>query len=228
MDAYRPHPEVSRSRDVPRLHVVTDDAILAEAGFVDAARDVLKAGGRAVALHVRGPRTTGRALHGKVETLAPVAAEVEALLVVNDRVDVALAVGGVGIHLGGRSLGTAEVRSLLGDDLPLGRSVHGVDEAEEEARAGADYLFFGNVWSTPSHPDRGGVGVEALARAVEEARPVPVLAIGGVTRTRAVDARRSGAAGAAVIRGVWSRPDPGHAVTEYISALGGQRTGRDG
>ena len=206
---------------VPRFHVVTDDAILADADFCEAAREVLEAGGSALALHVRGPRTTGRAVHGIVEELAPVAVDAGALLVVNDRVDIALAVGGVGAHLGARSLETSRVRRLVGQDVPLGRSVHSVDEAAAEADAGADYLLFGNVWSTPSHPDREGVGVQTLLRAVEAAGRVPVLAIGGVTPDRAAEVRQRAAAGVAVMRGVWGRAAPGNAVTEYISALGG-------
>ena len=211
-------------REVPRVHVITDDAILAGAGFPDTARVVMEAGGGGLAFHVRGPRTSGRTLHRTVEALAAVADATEALLVVNDRVDVALAVGGVGVHLGGRSLETGRVRRLVGEQVPVGRSVHGVEEAAGASGAGADYLFFGNVWPTPSHPERQGTGLEALARSAEAARPVPVLAIGGVTAARAGQAQRKGAGGVAVMRGVWGHPDPARAVTEYISALDGQRT----
>lgn len=206
-------------RDIPRLHVVTDDSVLARDDLPRTAGVVMEAGAGLLALHVRGPHTRGRAVYDIAAGLGPVAAEAGSVLVVNDRVDVALALGLGAVHLGRRSLEPVEARRLLGPEGLIGRSSHGVADAAEVASAGADYVFLGNVFGTASHPDRAALGLAALADAVAAAEPVPVLAIGGVDIHRVAEVRANGAHGVAVLRGVWDADSPADAVTDYISAL---------
>ncbi|MDP2957448.1 MAG: thiamine phosphate synthase [Longimicrobiales bacterium] len=204
---------------VPGLHVVTDDEILARSDFVELASALLRRGGASMALHVRGPRTAGGALFALAAALAGVARPAGAWLVVNDRVDVALAAGACGVHLGARSLPVASARRLLGGRGRIGASVHSVPEGADAARQGADWIFAGTIWATPSHPGREGRGPGFIAEVRSAAPAVPVLAIGGVSEERVAEVMGGGAAGVAVIRGIWDAPDPLEAARRYLEAL---------
>jgi thiamine monophosphate synthase len=92
--------------------------------------------------------------------------------------------------------------------------VHAVDEARAAQDGGADFVLAGNIWQTPSHPERRGAGT-GLIREIA-ALGIPTIAIGGMTPERASEARDAGAAGAAVIRGIWNAPHPAAAVSEYL------------
>jgi thiamine-phosphate pyrophosphorylase len=203
-----------RPARIPPLHVVTDDEVVGRSDFLDAARVIVGAGGADVALHLRAPRSSGRRMHDLAATLRGVVAEAGALLIVNDRIDVALAVEADGAQVGGRGLGAADVRRLLGPDRLLGVSVHSVDEARAAVDGGAEYVLAGTIWETPSHPERRGAGI-GLIREIA-ALGIPTIAIGGVTAARAAEVRDAGAAGVATIRGVWDAPDPAAAVSEYL------------
>ncbi|HEY0015105.1 MAG TPA: thiamine phosphate synthase [Longimicrobium sp.] len=199
---------------IPPLHVVTDDEVVARGDFLDRARRILGAGGAAAAFHLRAPQGAGRRMYDFASSLRSMAADAGALLIVNDRVDVALAAAADGAHAGGRGMTAADARRLLGPDRLLGVSVHSVDEARDAMRGGADFLLAGTIWDTPSHPDRRGAGIGRIREIA--ALGIPVIAIGGVTAARAAEARDAGAAGVAVIRGVWDAPDPAEAVNEYL------------
>ncbi len=227
-------------RVIPRLHVVTDDQILARPDFETRAREVFEifetreptdggvvgspvggpvgspAGG-SVALHLRGPRTTGRRLTYLARILYGHAAASGVTLLVNDRLDVALAVK-VGVHLGSRSVPPTEARRLLGANRILGVSVHNPSEAVEAAESGADYLFLGPLFETPSHPGvvaRRAEFMEGVASRVD----LPVVGIGGVTPERAAKVLACGAHGVAAIRGIWDAPSPPDAVQAYLDAV---------
>ena len=176
----------------------------------DRARAVLDRGASRVALHLRGPRADGATLERLARALAPGHGH----LVVNDRLDVGLAVGAAGVQLAGRSLPLEAAREIAGD-LPLGRSIHSV--ADLDAQPGADWYLVGTVWASASHPDRPGAGTEIVAAAAA-ATPAPIVAIGGVTPARVGAARVAGAAAVAVLSGIWSTPDPAGAVVGYLSA----------
>ena len=144
-----------------------------------------------------------------------------AVLAVNDRVDVALAAGLPTVHLAARSLSLTAARCVGAEGTRWGVSVHEPEEAAEAARLGADYLFFGAVYATRSHP--GGVvrGLGALATAVGAAAPVPVVGIGGIGPREVAEVAHAGAYGVAVLGGVWRQPDPVTAVRGYLSRLVG-------
>ncbi len=139
-----------------------------------------------------------------------------ARLLINDRADVALAVGADGIHLPERGLPPAVARRLLGPDGLIGLSTHAPESAE--AAAGADFVVFGPVYDTPSKRAYGPAqGLVALAAACRRS-PVPVLAIGGVTAARLPELREAGAAGVAVIRALLGAEDPAAATKELLAA----------
>ena len=105
-----------------------------------------------------------------------------ARVLVNDRVDVALAGGAHGVHLRADSVPAARVRAVTPPSFVIGRSVHTREDVVRARREGGlDYLLFGTVFDTSSKPGRMATGVEELAEAVDAAGPLPVLAVGGVT-----------------------------------------------
>lgn len=214
---------------IPKLHVVTDDEILARPDFETRAREVCEvceareaahedAVGGSVALHIRGARTTGRELTRLARILCERAAASGVLLLVNDRLDVALAVGAAGVHLGARSLPPAEARRLLGASRFLGVSAHSASEALGAAESGADYLFVGTLFETPSHPEAAVRGPEFLSLVASRV-DLPLVGIGGVTPERAVTVVASGGHGVAAIRGIWDAPSPQDAVKAYLDAV---------
>lgn len=203
---------------VPVLHVVTDDAVLARAGFVDGARAAMEVGGAHLALHLRGPATPGGRIFALAAELLPWAAAYGSLLVVNDRVDVALAAGLQAVQLGERSLSVAQARRILPPGVAVGASVHDLPAAVAAARDGSTWLFVGTLYATPSHPTHPGSGTAALRDAAHRVE-VPLVGIGGIGLSRVDEVRDAGAHGVAVIRGVWSAPDPVRAVRDYLVAL---------
>jgi thiamine-phosphate pyrophosphorylase len=201
---------------IPLLHAVTDDAVVARAGFLERAGEVLAAGGTKLALHLRAPAASGRLLHDLACRLTELAAGSGSRLLVNDRVDVALAAGAHGVQLGRRSLSIADAWMMVGGRMAIGASVHDGAEAREAAEAGADFLLAGAVYPTVTHPGRPGAGVRLIESVAHLG--IPVIAIGGVTPELAGELRRAGAAGMAAIRGVWDAPSPAEAVQRYIEA----------
>jgi thiamine-phosphate pyrophosphorylase len=123
-----------------------------------------------------------------------------ARMLVNDRIDIALAARAGGVHLPGRAVSGAAVRAIVPDGFLIGRSVHSAGEAIAAARdGGCDYLVFGSVFESAGKPAGHPVaGLEALAGACASV-PLPVLAIGGITTARVPDVVRAGAAGIAAI-----------------------------
>jgi thiamine-phosphate pyrophosphorylase len=118
-------------------------------------------------------------------------------VVFSSRCDVALACGAAGVNLPERDIATRDARTLM-DRRLVGRSVHSLESAQVAEHEGADYVIFGPVWGSASHPDVVPVGVDALAR-VASALRIPVLAIGGVTQDRIRLSEAAGAAGYAAI-----------------------------
>jgi thiamine-phosphate pyrophosphorylase len=184
--------------------LVTDRRRLSGAGaaFADARRCLVAQARHAVAAGIHLIQLRERDL--EAADLAAVAADLLAVtrgsatrLVVNDRLDVALACGADGVHLRGDSIPIAAARRISPAGFLIGRSVHSVEDAVQAA--GADYLIAGTLFPTPSKPPSQGVlGVEGL-RAIVSAAAAPVLAIGGVTERQFDELAAAGAAGVAAI-----------------------------
>lgn len=202
---------------LPRLHLVTDDAVLRREDLDSCVREVLRAGGERLALHIRGPRCSGAEVFAITERFLPVARETGSMLLVNDRVDVALAAGADGVHLGQRSLPADLARQILGGGATVGVSTHSPPELREAEIAGADYVFSGPIHETSSHPGQAGRGLQALAG--DAGGRLRVLAIGGIDVGRVAGALAAGAYGVAVLGGIWAEPHPPDAVIRYLDAL---------
>jgi thiamine-phosphate diphosphorylase len=203
---------------IPALHLVTDDEILNRPEFLDRARGVLAAGGPDVALHIRGPGLEGRRIFQVAEALREEATSTGSLLLVNDRVDVALALDLSGVHLGQRSLPPQKVRELLGPERLIGISIHGPQEAEDGEQGGADYLLVGTLYPTASHAHVAPGGLPRVTE-VAEVASVPLVGIGGVTPLRVAEILQAGAQGVAVRGGVWNDSSPKAATGVFLREI---------
>jgi len=142
-----------------------------------------------------------------------------ARLSINDRLDVALAVGANGVHLAGQSLPVAQVADLARSrGLLVGRSVHSLAEAQAAVADGAGYVTFGHVFPSTSKPGLEPRGIAQLAEIVQ-AVDVPVLAIGGINLANLDLVLATGCAGIAVISAILAASDPGQAAAELRRAL---------
>lgn len=144
--------------------------------------------------------------------------DTRARILVNDRVDVAVASGADGVHLPQRGLSPTKARAMLLPGQLLGVSVHSLAEALAAQAEGADYVIFGHIFATASHADEAPRGVAQL-RAVVEALRVPVIAIGGIDARRVAEVMGTGCAGVAVIGAIAGRDDPESATRELRAAL---------
>jgi thiamine-phosphate diphosphorylase len=171
------------------------DALAAMALVPDAAAALRAAERGATILQLRAPERTGRALEHEAERLL---AATTLPVLVSARADLALATGAAGVHLPECDLPVAAARRLLGPEPILGRSVHSTGAASAAEAEGADYVIFGPVFASASHPGQEPAGLHALAAVVRAVR-IPVLAIGGVDAERAAACREAGAAGFAAI-----------------------------
>ncbi|HET7341438.1 MAG TPA: thiamine phosphate synthase [Methylomirabilota bacterium] len=142
--------------------------------------------------------------------------DTRAKLVINDRVDVALAVGADAVQRTSASLTVEDMRKVAGHRLRIGASAHSLQDALDAELQGADWVTFGPVWDTPSKRAYGPAqGLERLAT-VARGLKIPVVAIGGITPARAPEALAAGARGVAVISGILAAASPADATREYL------------
>lgn len=198
-----------------RLLVLTDRRLAAPRDVMTVVEAALRAGCRAVQLRDKG--ASARELLQFARALRTLARKHGALLFVNDRVDVALAAGADGVHLGPSDLPVGAVRAWVGDRLLVGFSTDDPERARQAVAEGADYLGCGAVFGTRTKD----VGDEAIGTGrldqVARAVPVPVLGIGGITPGNVAEVAATAAAGAAVVGSVMSAPDPEVAVRSLLA-----------
>ncbi|HUI24903.1 MAG TPA: thiamine phosphate synthase [Candidatus Kryptonia bacterium] len=189
-----------------RLYLVTDRSQTNGRPLVDVVAAAVRGGVDAVQLREKDLPT--RALLELARRLLPVCRQHGARLLINDRIDVALAAGADGVHLPATSFACRDARRLVGRNLLIGVSTHSIADIEAAAEAGADFVVLGPIYATPSKAAFGApLGAEMLAAASRRAA-LPVLAIGGIDATNAASIMRSGAAGIAVVRAVCAAADP--------------------
>jgi len=161
---------------------------------------------------------------GKVEAREWELGQIKPLLIINDRVDVALAAGADGVHLGWQSMSVGDARRIApSPQFLIGVSTHNFAEAENAAMAGADYITFGPVFPTPKKEGFVPVtGTEPL-RVVKDRIGICTLAIGGIEAGNIAQVLAAGADGIAVIRAILDRDDPGRAAQELMKKLQDQK-----
>lgn len=182
----------------------------------EAAERALAAGARAMQL--RSKRLIRRALYAEALEIRRLTRLRGAVFLVNDFVDLALAVEADGVHLGQSDLPLSVARRLIGPGGILGASARTPEEALAAVREGADYLGVGAVYPTSSKEEARVIGLEGL-RAVRNAVERPILAIGGITPGRVPDVIEAGADGVAVLSAILGAPRLEEAVEGFLSAL---------
>jgi thiamine-phosphate pyrophosphorylase len=206
-------PELPR----PPLCLITDES-LGATDIVEKTAAALGAGCRLVQLRDR--RLGTRPLLDLARRLRDLSHRHQALLVVNDRIDIALAVAADGVHLPAAGMATAAARALVGPLALVGRSVHSPGEVAACLQDGADYVHLGPIFDTPSKRAFGKpLGLEILGEAAREAKTMPVFAVGGIKSGCLKAVIRAGATGAAVISAVMEATDPAQASALLVGAL---------
>ena len=201
---------------IPAVHLVTDRLLVPD--LTAAVRAALARSPPAtVAVHLRDKDLGGRDLLSLARALFAACEAAGQLLLVNDRIDVALAAGAHGVHLPSAGVPPAEGRRLLGRSRLLGVSCHGEEDVRRALAGGADFATFGPVFDTPSKRSYGPpVGLAALRAAARIG--LPLIALGGVDIASAPAALAAGACGVAAIRAWLTTPDPGLAVAALLAA----------
>jgi thiamine-phosphate pyrophosphorylase len=202
---------------VPVVHLITDRRLASDLPARAAAALVALPAGLC-AIQLREKDLGGRALLELARALRRVCDAAGQLLLVNDRLDVALAAGADGVHLPSAGLPPAEARRLLGPAALVGVSCHSTDDVARARDGGASFATLSPLYDTPSKRAYGPpLGLEPLRTAA--ALGLPLVALGGLTPARAGEARAAGAAGVAVIRAWLDAPDPAAAV-RALAGLG--------
>ena len=197
------------------LMLVTDRHAIGERDLRPIVGAALRGGVDVVQLREKDMAT--RDLLELASDLREITQQAKAKLLINDRIDIALAVGADGVHLPTNSFAIEDARRLLGPTKLIGVSTHSGDQAIEAEQRGADYVVFGPVFATPSKLQYGPpVGLDAL-RETSEAVSVPLLAIGGIDADGSAQARAAGARGVAVIRAILCDDDPKNAASRLLA-----------
>ncbi|OPL19735.1 MAG: hypothetical protein AVO35_01810 [Candidatus Aegiribacteria sp. MLS_C] len=205
--------------DPRRLHLylVTDPVLCGPRGVPETCRVALAAGVGTVQL--RDKTASTRDLLRSAEALLEICRRSGALFIVNDRLDVAMASGADGVHLGQDDMPAGRARELLGPGPVLGVSVRTVEEAVRAREDGADYLAANLVFSTDTKTGLGHpLGIDGL-RALRESTDLPLVAIGGLKASNAGEVMAAGADGIAVVSAIMASDDVPRAVAELIAAL---------
>ena len=187
------------------LYVVTDSDL--SKGRTDAEVARLAYEGGADAVQLRMKHSDGREMLEQAMEIRKVADEFCKFFFVNDRVDIAMASGADGVHLGQSDIPLEVARDLMGETAIIGISVDNVDQAIAAAEGGADYIGIGSIFNTSTKPDaKQGVGLGAIYE-IREAVDIPIVAIGGINRGNIQDVVRAGADAAAVVSAVVAQDD---------------------
>ncbi len=203
------------------VYLVTDRA-MAGARLLEAVVRAAVTGGVSI-VQIREKTLGGRAFFEAALSLRRLLDELGRPLIVNDRLDIALACGAAGVHLGQEDLPCAEARRLAGPDVLIGVSVSTPEEAVQAERDGADYLGVSPVFDTPTKTDAPpAVGLEGLRR-IREVTSLPLVAIGGIHPSNAAEVIRAGADGIAVVSAIMAAPDPCMAATTLTRAVAAGR-----
>ncbi len=203
---------------VGRLHVLTDTSLQTRFSHVELARYAIE-GGADVIQYREKNQPTNKMIETARQLMA-VCSGAGVALIINDRIDVALAVEADGVHLGQDDFPIAKARQMLGHQAIIGGSADDLEQALGVQAAGADYVGLGPVFSTTSKDDAGPVtGLDKLADVCKNLN-IPVVAIGGVDQTNAERVMAAGAYGIAVISAVCCQESPVQAAADLIKAMG--------
>lgn len=186
------------------IYLVTDEGCLQGRALLDCVREALEGG--VTLVQYRAKTASSAEMYNEALQLKALCDSFNVPLIINDRLDIAMAVGAAGVHLGQDDLPCAAARKILGEDYIIGVSAHNQAEAKAALQSGADYLGCGAVFGTATKADVKKLGTDGLA-AICKAKGLPVVGIGGVTADNYREVRAVGADGAAIVSGILAQPD---------------------
>ena len=186
------------------IYLVTDDGCLPGRALIDCVREALEGG--VTLVQYRAKTASSAEMYDEALQLKALCDSFNVPLIINDRLDIAMAVGAAGVHLGQDDLPCAAARRILGEDYLIGVSAHNPAEARAALLCGADYLGCGAVFGTATKADVKKLGTEGLTAICRE-KGLPVVGIGGVTADNYREVRAAGADGAAIVSGILAQPD---------------------
>jgi len=199
------------------LYLITDRLQTGSLRLTDVVEEALKGGARGVQL--REKDLSSRELYELAYEMRKLTNRYSARLIINDRVDIAMAVDADGVHLGLNSLPIHRVRRLIGDNRLIGLSCHNQVNAIMAQEKGADFITFGPVYYTPSKAQYGKpVGVDKL-EIVSHLLEIPVFALGGIKRDNIHEVVAAGAAGISLVSAIIANDDPKSETAAMISML---------
>ena len=193
------------------LYAVTDRAWTGPMTLLQQAEAALQGG--VTCLQLREKHLEDDAFLAEAREMAALCRRYRVPFIVNDRVDIALACGADGVHVGQDDMEVSAVRRMAGDKLMVGVSAHTVEEAVKAARGGADYLGLGAVFSTSTKADAGAMSRDTL-KAICQAVDLPKVAIGGISAKNILELSGSGVDGVAVVSAIFGAPDPRRAAQD--------------
>lgn len=186
------------------IYLVTDDGCLQGRALIDCVCEALEGG--VTLVQYRAKTASSAEMYAEALQLKALCDSFNVPLIINDRLDIAMAVGAAGVHLGQDDLPCAAARKILGEDYIIGVSAHNPAEARAALLCGADYLGCGAVFGTATKADVKKLGTDGLAAICRE-KGLPVVGIGGVTADNYREVRAAGADGAAIVSGILAQPD---------------------
>lgn len=186
------------------LYAVTDRTWLGKNSLAEQVEDTLKAG--ATFLQLREKDMPFDAFLQEAKEIKEIAQRYHVPFVIDDNIEVALACGADGVHVGQSDRTAADVRALIGDDKILGVSAQTVEQAVLAEKNGADYIGVGAVFSTSTKLDADSVSFETL-KEICKSVSIPIVAIGGISEQNILQLKGSGVDGAAVISAIFAKPD---------------------
>lgn len=186
------------------IYLVTDDGCLQGRALIDCVCEALEGG--VTLVQYRAKTASSAEMYAEALQLKALCDSFNVPLIINDRLDIAMAVGAAGVHLGQDDLPCAAARKILGEDYIIGVSAHNPAEAKAALQSGADYLGCGAVFGTATKADVKKLGTEGLTAICRE-KGLPVVGIGGVTADNYREVRAAGADGAAIVSGILAHPD---------------------
>lgn len=186
------------------IYLVTDNECIGNRPLLECVEEALKGG--VTLVQYRSKDTDGGKMYREALALRKLCDRYGVPLLVNDRVDVALAVGAAGVHVGQSDLPCEVVRQLAGNNFIIGVSAHNPEEALAAEAAGADYLGCGAVFGTQTKLDVGTLGLSGL-EAIREAVRIPMVGIGGINSSNYAQVLGMGANGAAIVSGILGAQD---------------------
>jgi thiamine-phosphate pyrophosphorylase len=204
-------------KQVGRLHLLTDTVLQSRFSHVELTELAIAGGADTIQFRQKSGAT--REMIGVARQMKKLCEKSDVKFIVNDRVDVAIASGADGVHLGQDDFPIPLARELLGEDRVIGGSAATIAEARKCLSEGADYVGFGPVYPTTSKDDAGPVSGIDILKQVVEAIPLPIIGIGGVYAENTLEVIRAGAHGIAVISAICCQEDPERATRALHSAL---------